>query len=183
MIIMNSLIVYTGTRHISKCAKEIIQAAMPIQCVEATFLAIYLSSILTQVDRIPLSFKSRLIGTTSRSVFRHIVLVVRYQNKFGALGISRRSSLMWKDVRFDSLYELIMEFRDSYRMVSHELLAIYLGLPIPHDLSIDAPVKWKAVRVSMHQDDRNIEEQVNAYSINVNRIIARSSVNSALPKI
>lgn len=90
---------------------------------------------------------------------------------------------MWKDLSFNSLHELIMEFRESYRMVSHELLAVYLGLPIPHDLSTDAPVKWKAARISMHQSDKNIEDQLNAYAINVNRMIARSSVNGILPKI
>ena len=90
---------------------------------------------------------------------------------------------MWKELRFNSLYDLIMEFRESYQTVSHELLAIYLGLPIPHDLSTDAPVKWKAARVSMHQSDRNIQDQLNAYAININRIKARSLVNGTLPKI
>lgn len=156
---------------------------MPIQCVEATYLAIYLTSIFIQVDRIPLSFKSKLIGSDSKAVFRHIVLIVRYQNKFGALGISRRKNLMWKDITYDNLYDLIRDFRESYHSISHELLAIYLGLPIAHDMVNDCPVKWKAVRVSMRQNEDCIEQQLNSFAMNINRIIARTSTGNRLPRI
>ena len=95
-----------GTRHLLNSAKEIISAALPIQCVEATYIGIYLTSTLPQVDRFPVSFKSRL-NNCSKSIHRHMVLVIRYQNKYGAIGISRRSNLMWKNLNFNSLSDLI----------------------------------------------------------------------------
>ena len=39
------------------------------------------------MDRVPLSFKTKFAHGT---VHRHIVLAVRYDGKWGALGISRR---------------------------------------------------------------------------------------------
>lgn len=49
--------------------------ALPIQCVEAVFLAIHFTHGLLDVDRIPVSFKSSVGG----HMFRHIVLAVRHK--------------------------------------------------------------------------------------------------------
>lgn len=154
---------------------------MPIQCAEAVYMAIYLSTIIPQVDRVPLSFKSRLVG--QNTVFRHIVLAVRYQGKWGALGLSRRRNLMWKEITYDSLYELVQDYKLSYESVFHELLAVYLGLPIPHDTLQNYPVKWKAARVSLHQDYREIETQLNSYAANMNKLVARATLESSLPRL
>ena len=88
--------------HVALCAKQIIRAALPIQCVEAVFLGCLLTAGLKGLDRVPLSFKSKHDSNT----YRHIVLAVRYEGKWGALGISRRSKLMNKDIRFDSLSDM-----------------------------------------------------------------------------
>lgn len=45
---------------------------------------------------------------------RHIVLAVRLEEKWGAIGISRRDCLMKKKINFDSLTDLIREFESSY---------------------------------------------------------------------
>jgi Vasohibin len=45
---------------------------------------------------------------------RHIVLAVRLEEKWGAIGISRRDCLMKKKTNFDSLTDLIREFESSY---------------------------------------------------------------------
>ena len=95
-----------GMKHVSSCAKQIISAALPIQCVEAVFLACFLTADLLAVDRIPLSFKSKMDGNT----YRHIVLAIRYEKRWGAIGISRRANLMHKDIRFDSLLEMVDHF-------------------------------------------------------------------------
>ena len=47
-----------GAAHIQSCSLQIISAALPIQCVEAVFLGCWLTAQMTNVDRIPLSFKS-----------------------------------------------------------------------------------------------------------------------------
>ena len=92
-----------GLQHVILTAKEIVREALPIQCVEAVFVATHLTTGMADLLRIPISFKSTADGNT----YRHIVLAVRYGDKWGALGISRRDSLMWKDLQFSSLAELI----------------------------------------------------------------------------
>lgn len=168
-----------NTRHVWKCAKELIAAALPIQCVEATYIGLYLTSIFPQVERIPLSFKSRLMKDGT-AVFRHIVLVLRYQGKWGAMGISRRQNLMGKELRFNSLYDLVKEFQESYESVCHELQAVYLGLPFPHDTLNNYAVKWKAARVSLRQESCVIEAKLNAFASNINLMTARASLDSAV---
>lgn len=54
--------------------------------------------------------KSDPRGTTHR----HIVLAVRHEGKWGAMGLSRRSCLMKKPIEFESLTDLIRNFDDSY---------------------------------------------------------------------
>jgi hypothetical protein len=64
-------------------AKEIIQEALPIQCLEAVFVAAYLTANgvelvanpSQQIDRVPISFKTKSAG----SVFRHIVLGIKHR--------------------------------------------------------------------------------------------------------
>jgi len=79
-----------GLKHVTTTAKEIIREALPIQCVEAVFLACFLTSEMRDLDRYPLSFKSQ----AGESSHRHIVLAVHDKNKnlWGALGISRKNS-------------------------------------------------------------------------------------------
>jgi Vasohibin len=54
---------------------------------------------------------------------RHIVLAVRLEEKWGAIGISRRDCLMKKKMNFDSLTDLIREFESSY--VSNMCFALF----------------------------------------------------------
>jgi tubulinyl-Tyr carboxypeptidase len=173
-----------GTKHIVRCALELINAAMPIQCVEACYIGIYFTSSLTQVERIPLSFKSRLAGSQQSVIHRHIVLALRYNGKWGAIGLSRRSNLMWKEIQYDSLYALVREFKQSYETVGHELLAVYMGLPFPHDVSNNHPVTWKAARVSIRQASEEIQTQLKLYSTYMTKVVLRGSSDSfSLPKI
>ncbi len=50
-------------------------------------------------------------------VYRHIVLAVCDPSSqlFGALGLSRRSNLMFKALTHHSLAELIQDYLDAYR--------------------------------------------------------------------
>lgn len=47
-----------GPAHIEFCAKELIRISLPIQCVEAVFIACHLTAEMTAIKRVPLSFKS-----------------------------------------------------------------------------------------------------------------------------
>lgn len=52
----------------------------------------YLTNSLTSVDRFPISFRSTMKG----NVYRHVVLGLHYNGRYGALGLSRRDDLMYK---------------------------------------------------------------------------------------
>jgi len=48
---------------------------LPIQCVEAVFLGVYLTSTFKEVERIPVSFKSKLFTNTI------IIIIIIIKNK------------------------------------------------------------------------------------------------------
>lgn len=48
-----------------------------------------------KVDRFPVCFRSSLEGR----VYRHIILAVRSGRLWGALGLSRRDTLMYKELK------------------------------------------------------------------------------------
>jgi Vasohibin len=75
-----------------------------------------------QIESIVLKHKINLfylielsdLSVTRGATHRHIVLAVRHEGKWGAMGLSRRSCLMKKPIEFDSLTDLIRNFDDSY---------------------------------------------------------------------
>lgn len=136
-----------GMAHVYSTAKEIIRAGLPIQCVEATFLGCLLTAGMKEVDRVPMSFKSKFEG----KIYRHIVLAVRESDKWGALGISRRGSLMNKPMKYATLSELAMDYWQSYRECFHRLVNVYMGLPFSHETYSDTPIRWRAIKVRMNK--------------------------------
>eukprot|EP00644_Phytophthora_capsici_P016398 jgi/Phyca11/117657/e_gw1.34.212.1 len=121
---------YTGTlyfdvnknrsfKSIANTAKEILKEGLPIQCLEAVFLGAYLTAGFSDLDRFPISFKTKA-GT---STHRHIVLGVRHlQQKWGALGLSRCDKLMNKENKFDSLSDLVLDYCHEFEKVYHKVL-------------------------------------------------------------
>lgn len=169
-----------GASHIQTCAKKIIQAALPIQCVEAVFLGSYLTASFKDIERVPLSFKSKF----GDHVHRHIVLALKLDGKWGAIGISRRSNLMNKSFRFDSIAELVFEYERSYEAVFHKLLTIYIGLPLPHDIFSDQPIKWRAIKVRIYNCDYNeVTDKMNTYTANMNKMNEYYKREGCLPII
>jgi tubulinyl-Tyr carboxypeptidase len=79
--------------------REILTAGLPIQCVEAVFAAIYLTQQMEEIERIPLSFKSRFMNGKT---YQHIVCAMwdPKRNKWGGLGLSRRKELGFKPLKF-----------------------------------------------------------------------------------
>ncbi len=57
------------------------------------------------------------------------MLVVHHlpSEKWGALGISRRQELMYKDLVFDSLSDLVLDFKLSYEKWWHKLKKARIG--------------------------------------------------------
>lgn len=77
--------------------------ALDNQAQRAPFHTHHTPFLDPQVKRFAISFKSRFHGKS----YRHIVLGVYHNGKFGALGLSRKSTLMDKPLAFASLGELI----------------------------------------------------------------------------
>ncbi|XP_064402854.1 tubulinyl-Tyr carboxypeptidase 2-like isoform X2 [Halichondria panicea] len=93
------------------CAREILRESLPIKCLEAVVLSLYLTSPLSSVQRFAIGFKSKFGGL----YYRHIVLGIHWNSLYGALGMSRRDSLMYKPLSYTSLGDLIIDFIESYR--------------------------------------------------------------------
>ncbi|KAF3844780.1 hypothetical protein F7725_007943 [Dissostichus mawsoni] len=110
-------------------AKEMTREALPIKCLEAVILGIYLTNNMPGVERFPLSFQSHFSGNH----FHHIVLGVHCGGRFGALGTSRREDLMFKPLEFRTLMDLVQEFEGAYRGYWHTLRKVRIGQYVSHD--------------------------------------------------
>ncbi|KAK1170669.1 tubulinyl-Tyr carboxypeptidase 2-like [Acipenser oxyrinchus oxyrinchus] len=120
-------------------AREMIRESLPIKCLEAVILGIYLTNGLTSMERFPISFKTQFSG----NYFHHVVLGVYCNGRYGSLGMSRRPDLMDKPLAFRTLSELIFEFEDSYRKYLHTVKKVKIGLYVPHDPHVFQPIEWK----------------------------------------
>jgi hypothetical protein len=167
-----------GMIHISSCAQEIIRVGLPIQCIEAVFLACFLTSSLPTVDRIPISFKSKC----GENIHRHIVLGLRHNGKWGSIGISRRTTLMGKDCIYDSLSDLVLEFKKCYEQCYHHLITVYVGLPFSHDVFCDMPIKWRALRVNTRKKvEKNMIGELEIYSASMMRTFEYFAREGVMP--
>ncbi|MBN3297576.1 VASH2 protein, partial [Amia calva] len=120
-------------------AREMTRESLPIKCLEAVILGIYLTNGLTSVERFPISFKTQFSG----NYFHHVVLGVYCNGRYGTVGMSRRADLMDKPLAFRTLSELVFEFEDSYRRYLHTVKKVKIGLYVPHDPHVFQPIEWK----------------------------------------
>ncbi|KAJ8308834.1 hypothetical protein KUTeg_013708 [Tegillarca granosa] len=128
-------------------AREMIRESLPIKCLEAVILGIYLTNGMMGVERFTISFKSVFGG----NAHRHVVLGIYYGGKYGALGMSRREDLMYKPLTFKSLSDLVFDYEKAYHKYWHELKKVKIGLPIPHDPHSYEFINWKALTLSMNK--------------------------------
>lgn len=132
-----------GALHLVEIYEEVKAKGLPIQCVEAVFIGAVLSAPHMDVLRIPISFESKCNG----NIYKHIILATQFAGYWGALGISRRDCLMNKPLDYHSLWQLIEDYERSYQSLDHELLAVYCGNPLPHNLDVESPLVWKAIKL------------------------------------
>ena len=156
-----------GASQLLSATKELIRISLPIQCVEAVFIASVLTRNMTYVDRIPISFKSIFGGT----IHRHIVMAVRCEDgMWGSIGISRRENLMFKFPQYNSLMDLIHDFEVSYQACFHTLVTVYIGLCLPRIYESDRPIKWRALKLRLRSTDREIlRSKVDNFCIHMNQ--------------
>ncbi|XP_036406191.1 tubulinyl-Tyr carboxypeptidase 2 [Megalops cyprinoides] len=125
-------------------AREMTRESLPIKCLEAVILGIYLTNGLTSVERFPISFKTQFSG----NYFHHVVLGVYCNGRYGTLGMSRRPDLMDKALTFRTLSDLVFDFEDSYRRYQHTIKKVKIGLYVPHDPHVFQPIEWKYLVLS-----------------------------------
>jgi len=128
---------------ILETGREITRQALPIKCVEAVFVATYLTQGVKELERIPMSFKSMVDGVT----YKHIVLAIKFNSKWGSVGLSRRRELYYKDLVHDSLAELFLEYKRSYERVFHTLKRVKVGLPLSHEVYAGENICWSYLSV------------------------------------
>lgn len=126
-------------------AREIIKESLPIKCLEAVIVGLYLTCGMTELQRFTISFKTRF----NAHFYRHVVLGVHHNGRFGTLGLSRRDDLMFKPLKFKSLLDLLEDFTMSYNKYHHVVKKIKLSIPVVHDTQSYERIHWKYLTLSL----------------------------------
>jgi hypothetical protein len=160
-------------------AQEVLKEGMPIKCIEAVFLGVFLTAGWPEISRMPLRFKSSAGG----HIHRHIVLIIHHTSSgmWGALGISRSERLMDKKLEFTSLSSLVHSYLTAYQSVGHKLLKARVGLPFEHDVTSNAPVCWQFLSVSPHNSWPISEQALEAFAGQYRILEKRMKVLGVLP--
>ena len=153
-------------------AKEIIKNPLPIKCLEAAAVSLYLTATIPNIDRFTIRFKSQF----GKVIHRHIVLGIYYNSNYGAVGLSRRKSLMYKPLKYKSLADLIIDFNNSYAECCHTLKKVKLSLPITSDLHTCDTISWnyfvltltnvseEGIKTSLMRYSRELRTKFNVYT-------------------
>lgn len=181
---------YTGTlyfdvnknrsfKSIVSTAKDIVNEVLPIQCLEAVFLGAYLTATAPDLERFPISFKTVAGGV----VHRHIVLAVRHQHaKWGALGLSRSEKLMFKELKYASLSELVADFCHEFAQLFHSVLKVYAGFPFSHDIHSSEKVEWRVMNLSLERATwADAAQHLDAFAKDALDILAFKRAKGVLP--
>jgi len=130
-----------------KTAKEMIKCALPIKCLEAVILSIYLTNEVVGLDRFTITFKSVQNGLT----YYHTVLGLYYRGKYGAMGLSRKVDLMDRDFEFDDLSAMILSYDQAYRNNGHKLLKATIGQMVPRDPAENDRIVWSDLQMELNK--------------------------------
>ncbi|XP_054838024.1 tubulinyl-Tyr carboxypeptidase 2 [Eublepharis macularius] len=142
-------------------AREMTRESLPIKCLEAVILGIYLTNGQPSVERFPISFKSHFSGNN----FHHVVLGIYCNGRYGSLGMSRRSELMDKPLIYRTLSDLIFEFEDSYKKHLHSVKKVKIGLYVPHEPHSFQPIEWKQLVLNVSKMMRSeIRKELEKYA-------------------
>ena len=167
-----------GMYRIARTAKEIIANPLPIKCIEAVFMGVYLTNDMKSAFRMPIAFRSNVEG----HFFEHIVLGIRSSTgKWGAIGLSRKDTLMYKPLTFKSLGDLLNDYKKSYEECYHTLHYVYLGLPFGRDMYSQDEIQWRVLKMNAKLWDK-LEGNVNKYAKDSQSIFETYAGCGKLPK-
>jgi hypothetical protein len=142
-------------------AKQIIEYSLPIKCLEAVILSIYLLNLIeTTTNSQPNSNTLRKFTIGFKTVsngneYRHVVLGVYCHSSrlFGALGISRRIGLAYKELKYKTLTDLLNSFIEFYSNYLHRVKRIKIGLPISNENRSFAPIVWNGCSIVVNCEE------------------------------
>ena len=126
--------------------------------MEAVILAIYLANEIASLNTSFYNLEKFTIGfkTTSKgNVHRHVVLGVfcHVTGLFGALGISRRSELGYKELKFKTLSDLIIDFIESYATYLHKVKRVKIGMPVPGSNRSFESIPWNGCVINFNKNN------------------------------
>jgi hypothetical protein len=85
-------------------------------------------------------------------------------------------------VKFASLASLVDEYRTAYEDCYHKLLTVYVGLPMPHNIYIDQPLKWRATKVRVYSNsDTEVAAKINRFANGMSKTNAYFLREGCLP--
>ena len=132
--------------------KDMINFSLPIKCLEAVILGIYLTTVCPEsLVRFTLSFKSK--SKTTRTSHYHVLLGLYIHGiGYGCIGQSRRESLAYKTLgKFTSLNDLIADIKNSYENEGHILKRVSIGMPIIHDNCSLEQITWDGIVLDLRK--------------------------------
>jgi len=142
-------------------AKEMIKYSLPIKCLEAVVLSLYLTSNIKTISRFTIRFKTK----SGKNTHKHIVLGIFHNSCYGALGLSRRKTLMDKPIKFTSLPELILDYKKCYEECFHTLVKVKLSPCLSPDLHSNDVITWNYFTLSVYKMTvQEIKQSLEKYS-------------------
>eukprot|EP00696_Hemimastix_kukwesjijk_P016240 gnl/Hemi2/4618_TR1599_c0_g1_i1.p1 gnl/Hemi2/4618_TR1599_c0_g1~~gnl/Hemi2/4618_TR1599_c0_g1_i1.p1 ORF type:complete len:243 (+),score=44.92 gnl/Hemi2/4618_TR1599_c0_g1_i1:646-1374(+) len=145
-------------------ADTMMREGLPIKCKDAVFMALNLTQDLPELLRVSVIFNSKM----NNRMFGHIVLAVRYEGRWGSLGLSRRKELMYKPLMYKSLPDLIQDYIHAYEQWGHKVIDCRLSLPIfPHS----SHICWEFVVIALRARDWEcVARTLNSFNANAAKI-------------
>jgi hypothetical protein len=90
---------------------------------------------------------------------------VRYNQTYGALGLSRRNDLMYKDLKYPTLQDLVMDYKKAYENNSHVLVKVKFGKVIPSDVASNEKLPFKHVSIDLrHNSIDAVKKQIDLFA-------------------
>ncbi|XP_065832917.1 tubulinyl-Tyr carboxypeptidase 1-like [Oscarella lobularis] len=156
-------------------AREIMREALPIKCLEAVVVGLYLTSGIPSLERFTIRFKTECDGTCHR----HIVLGFVHAGRYGAVGLSRRDELMYRPLVFKSLYDMVADFRTAYQRYWHKVLKVKFSIPVVHDLCSCEKIVWSYASADLRKTkDDELKKTCERFS----REVKSKTFSTVLPK-
>jgi len=91
---------------------------------------------------------------------------VRMCTRFGAIGLSRRESLMYKELRYPSLASVLEDYKQSYQAWWHSLDKIRVGLAVSHDTFSTRPVCWRYFLYKVSKTSwEKVQQKINTHTM------------------